>query len=197
MEFTCEQIGMDQAELQERVVQGLVEKILGENRNNDCDEDGEYYPRGRVMKEVNALIEAAIKTSVEKIGDEHVYPMADKLITDHIFQKTTTWGEKKGEPLTFVEYLVKRAEEYLAEDVDEKGHSHRELQSNAYSQRDWKSVGSRLVTMVDKTLTEKMRESMNAAAEDINITLAECLADTAKTKLREIAKVIKVEVKTK
>jgi hypothetical protein len=197
MEFTCEQIGMDQAELQERVVQGLVEKILGENRHNDTDEDGEYYPRGEVMKEVNALVEAAIKTSVEKIGEEHVYPMADRLITEHIFQKTTTWGEKKGEPLTFVEYLVKRAEEYLVEDVNEKGTSYRETQGHMHSQRDWKSAGPRLVMLVDQTLTKKMRESMNAAAEKINVTLAECLAETAKKELQRIARMLKVEVREK
>jgi hypothetical protein len=147
------------------------------------------------MKEANALIEAAIKTSVEKIGKEHIYPMADKLITEHIFQKTTTWGEKKGEPLTFVEYLVKRAEEYLSEDVNEKGLAYRD--SAGYNQRDWKSAGPRLVTLVDQTLTKKMRESMNAAAEKINVTLAERLAETAKKELQRIARMLEVEVKEK
>ena len=197
MEFTCEQIGMDQAELQERVVQGLVDRILGVNKDRGAsyDEDGDFCPHGTVMKEAQELVKAAIQEAVERIGEEHIFPMAEKLITDHVFQETTSWGEKRGEPRSFVEYLEERANEYFVEQVDAKGRAHKGLDN--YAQRDWKAAGSRVAVMIDQCLASQMKGAFDDAIKNVNMTLAEGLADTARITLAKIAKAVKISVKTK
>ena len=184
MEFTCEQIGMDQEELQERVVDGLVEKIIG-GRDND-------FPHGEVMTEVNERITNAITARVEAVANEFVLPRIEALIEGFCLQRTNKWGEKIGEQMTFTEYLVNRAENYLIEDVNYEGKTKGE--SGGYS---WSKSQSRVAHMIDKHLHYEIERAMKAAVNEANESIAEGLEKACVIKLGEIAEKLQVSVKTK
>jgi len=188
VEFTCEAIGMEQDELQERVVQGLVERILG-----DDHDDPEGHVHREAFKEAMKQVEAAVDAKVKQMAEEHIYPMAEKLITDHVFQKTNQWGEKKDEPKTFVEYLVDRADKFFTEKVDRQGKTRSEVRYG----NDWRESGARIVVMIDNHLESAISVAMKRALENANNSIAEGIAETARTKLYEMAKTLKVEVKAK
>lgn len=190
VEFTCEAIGMEQDELQERVVQGLVTRILGTESE---DEYGETI-RPKVMKEVNDIITNTVHRCIENIANEHVYPMAEKLVTEHVFQPTTNWGEKKGEPRSFIEYLDEKAVAYFRESVDAGGRAQEEI--HVHSRRDWKAVGNRINFMVDKSLAKQIKEALDDAIGNLHLSLADALAETARDTLAKVAAASKVEVRT-
>lgn len=184
MEFTCENIGLTQEELQERVIAGLVTKILGER-------DG-GFPESEVMKETNQLIEEAVNAKVKAVSDEFVLPRVGALIEGFCLQKTNEWGEKIGKAMTFTEYLIQRAEFYLTEKVDYDGKP-----KGARDNYSWKGSQTRVSHMIDKHLHYEISRAMTEAVGHANETLAEGIQDTVKIKLGEIASKLKVEVKTK
>jgi hypothetical protein len=175
---------MDQAELQERVIAGLVTKILGER-----DDD---FPHGEVMKEVNERIEEAVNAKVKAVADEFVLPRIEVLIEGFCLQKTNEWGEKVGEEMTFTEYLIKRAEFYLTEKVDYDGKP-----KGARDSYSWKASGTRVAHMIDKHLHYEISRAMKEAVGAANETLAEGLEAACRIKLGEISSRLQVEVKTK
>ena len=184
VEFTCEQIGLDQDELQERVVQGLVDKILGER-----DDD---FPRSEVLIEMDQRIEDAVNTKVKTVADEFVLPRIEALIEGFCLQRTNEWGEAKGEEMTFTEYLIRRAENYLTEKVDYDGKP-----KGARDSYSWKGHQTRISHMIDKHLHYEISRAMTAAVGEANKSIADGIEATCKIKLGEIASKLKVEVKTK
>jgi hypothetical protein len=184
MEFTCEQIGMDQEELQERVVAGLVEKILLEN--------DDQFVQGQVMTEVGKRVLAAIDEKVVVVCDEFVLPRIEALVDDLCLQKTNRWGEKVGEKMTFTEYLIQRAEQYLTIDVNTDGESKGESRSSY-----WSKSQTRISHMIDKHLHYEISRAMKAAVDEANKSITEGLEEACKIKLAEIGESLKVEVKTK
>ncbi len=184
VEFTCEQIGMDQAELQERVVSGLVNKVLGER-----DED---FPYNEVMKEANNLITEAVNAKVKAVADEFVLPRIEALIEGFCLQKTNQWGEKIREEMTFTEYLVKRAEDYLTEKVDYDGRT--KAERGGFT---WNPHQTRIANMIDGHLHYEISRAMKTAVDGAMESITEGLADTCKIKLAEIGKKLEVKVMTK
>lgn len=190
MEFTCENIGLTQEELQERVVRGLVERILGEDHG-----DPESHVHRAAYKAAMEHVKTSVNDAVNAVAEKHVYPMAEKLITDHIFQETNQWGEAKGEARTFIEYLEERASGYFAEQINIKGKAHREC--SQYDQRDWKPAGSRIAVMIDECLTSQIKEALDAAVENVHMTLAEGLTETTRRVLKKVAAATEVATKVR
>jgi hypothetical protein len=187
MEFTCEQIGLTQEELQERVIEGLVSRILGGAR----DEDG--YVEAEALREAHKIIKETIEAEVQRIGQEELVPIVKDLVTSHTLQHTNQWGEAKGEALTFTEYLVQRANHYLKEEVNHDGKSKSEVRGSSW----YGAKTTRIAHMIDKYLNYEISRAMVAAVESANVSIADGLADATKIALRQIADNLNVEVKTK
>lgn len=178
MEFTCEQIGLTPDELQERVVAGLVDKILGfDGHSRERDPD---YVHSTVMSEANARVLEAINAKVDEISAEFILPRVEAMITGHCLQETNKWGDKVGKPLTFTEYLVHRAESYLTETVNYEG------KTKAQDNYNWKSSSTRVVHLIDKHLHYEISRAMEKALATANSKIVEGIEEAVKIKLAEL-----------
>jgi hypothetical protein len=92
--------------------------------------------------------------------------------------------------MTFIEYLVARAEAYLREDVNFDGKS-----KDEHSGYSWSKSQTRIVWLVNKHLQYSIESAMKDAVKTINDAVTEGLEKTVKVKLEEIAKGLKVNLK--
>lgn len=180
-----DELGFTQEELQERVVKQICDRILHEQE--EMDHDGHsWFTEGEFEERVHTLIKERIDEQVEAIANVSVLPKIDEYIRVFTLQETTTWGEKVGKELTFVEYLVKRAEAYMAEDVDYKGKT---KPNDAYS---WSKEGTRITYAIDKHLHHSIETAMKTIMEGANEALVDGIKKTVELKLKEIVSKIKV-----
>lgn len=183
-------LGFTQAELQERVVDRLCEELLDQKA---FDEDGrEVYRTSRYKAEVEKRVVKAIDAAVTKVCDGLIAPRIEDLVNSVTLQKTNEYGEKKGEPVTFIEYLVKRAETYMTEQVDYNGND--KATSRDYN---WTGRTTRVAHMVNSHLQFHIETAMKKALADANSAIAKGLEDAVKIKIAEIQAGLKVAVTTK
>jgi hypothetical protein len=189
MEFTCEQIGLTPDELQERVVAGLVDRILRfDGHALERDED---YVHSTVMSEANARVIDAINAKVDEVAAATILPRVDEMIAGHCLQETNKWGDKVGKPLTFTEYLVHRAESYLTETVNHDGKTREQDNYN------WKGSSTRVVHLIDKHLQYSISTAMQKALATANSKIIEGIEKAVKIKLSELEVTLKTTVGTK
>src|SRR5665648_119368 len=116
--ISIEELGITKEDLTERV----IDKIAGDF----LDDDGYSTLIERsINKRVQEAIDSAVKTVGEKVIDPNVAAMVEELT----LQKTNDYGEKRGEPVTFIEYLTEMAQKYMVEKVDYQGRTRDELGS--------------------------------------------------------------------
>ncbi len=177
MEFSCEQIGLTEDELQARIVDGLIERLLSEDRRCFFDE--------RLRKEVSSRLDA----EVERIGNEEVAPKLHDMIDNFCLQKTNQWGEPKGEKKTFTEYIVERADEYFSEPVDHNG----KPKGDSYS---WRAKGTRMEYAIDKHLQYTLESAIKEILRHGQKSLSDSLIEAVKIHVGEAMKTLKVKVQT-
>lgn len=187
--MTLEELGFTKEELQERVVDRLCTQVL---HGVTWDEDGnEIETNSQFSRKLNERVAKHIDDTIAKIAEKHVLPNVAEFIENLCLQETTKWGEKKGEPVTFIEYLVQRADAYMREDVDHNGKTQKE---DSYS---WRTHSTRIAYMVDKHLQYSIESAMKQALETANASIAGGLEKAVKTSLNEVISGLKVTVKAK
>jgi hypothetical protein len=190
--FDLETLGFTKDELSERVVERICEQLLTTTYYDEDDEDGEPCTReSQVSRSLKELVKTRLDAKVAEIAEKHVLPKIDAMVEDLSLQETNKWGEKKGSPVTFIEYLVERAERYLTEEVNYDGKSRKEADSYSF-----RAYGTRVSQLVHKQLDFEIKIAMEQAVKTVNHNLKEGLAKTVQIKLEEIAKALKVEIKT-
>lgn len=185
--FTLEQLGLEPEDLQQRLVVTIASSLMERTAH---DEDGvisRTVPT-RFANELRDKLHTAIDEQVAAIAEEHIIPRVGELIENATLQGTTEWGEKTGEPLTFTQYLVQRAEAYLTEPVDYDGKS---VERSRYS---GSKQQTRVTYLVDKHLHNAIGSAMKDAVKNANQVLGDALAETAKIKLSEIAEQLQVKI---
>lgn len=185
---TFELLGITQEEIQQKVVDAAVERLM---TTVYTDEEGDEYPRrSDWTKRVEDAVLEAIDARVDAIAMEHVEPAIGELIDDCVLQRTNEWGDKKGEPLTFTEYLVQRADGWLQAKVDFNG------QSKGQGSYGWRPNGTRVEYLIDKHLQYHIKGAMEKALAKANESIAGGIQEAIKVKLAEILNGINVSVKT-
>jgi len=184
-------LGFTEEELQQRVVDQICDRLLSSKRFNYDDEE-EYVGESDFHKKLIALVKTRIDEAVEAMGEKHVLPNVSRYVEEICLQETTTWGEKKGEPMSFVEYLVQRADHYLREEVDHSGKTKKE--NSGYG---WSKSGTRVASLIHKHLDFNIQKAMKEAVANVNHSLSAGLEETVKIKLAEISNGLKVTVKTR
>lgn len=186
--FSLESLGFTKAELQQRVIDQIVEQIMHEPEE---DEDGgTFLRRSEFRVLLDKQIKAHIDATVSRLAEQHVLPNVSQYIENLCLVETNTWGEKVKEPVTFIEYLVKRAEAYLTEKVSFEGKAKSE--ANGYS---WSGTQSRVTYLINRHLHYSIETAMKDAVAKANAVLVSGLQETAKIKLAEIAQKLTVTVK--
>lgn len=182
-----EMIGVDTTEqLREMVVDRLARELVGHVGGDDV---GALFEE--VSYKADQLVAAAIDAKVEHLGAEHVTPKVNALVENIILQKTNSWGEPQGEPQTFVEYLVARADHYMREEVDYRGRSREECKRNHDT---FRKDDIRLIAQINSLLSTRIEKAMQTILADANKTLEGALKTAVELKLKEVVDQIQVNI---
>lgn len=170
-------VGLTEDEIQERVIDKIVERVLAGEE--------EDYGFSRMVKE---RVQKRIDDAVKDAGDKYVQPKVGELIESVTLQQTNKWGEKTGTPVTFVEYIVQRAEGYMTETVDSHG------KSKAESDYSWSGTQTRMTQMINQHLHYHIETAMKAILQNANSVLVKGIEGAVKAKLEEMVAKMKVGV---
>lgn len=186
MQFDLKSIGLTQEELQCRVVDAITDQILTSRFE---DEEGRETERQSKFKEdLKKQAKDAIDAKVREIGERFVAPKISELIETITLQETNKWGEKTGgDPVTFIEYLVKRAEEYIKEPVNSSGKSKSEGDYN------WSKHTTRITHLVSSHLQFSIQAAMEKALKDANSSFVGGLEAAVKMALQQAQVNLKVK----
>lgn len=188
---TLEALGITPAELIDRIVAKATEELL---TNEAYDEDGD--PAGRratdIARRVEKNIQAHVDAKIQALADQHVLPNVSAYIEGLTLQETNRWGERTGQKLTFIEYLVQRADAYMREEVNYEGRS--KAESSGCS---WNKSGTRVAFMVNKHLHYSIETAMKQALTHANSTISKGLEEAVKIALANATAGLKVSVENK
>jgi hypothetical protein len=186
---TLESLGFTKEDLQERLIERLAEQILA---GKSFDEDGEeYYDDSQFKKQLEEHLRKHVTTTIEAIGEKHVLPNVTSYIENLVLQTTNKWGEKTGSPVTFIEYLVQRAEAYIQEEVNHDGKS---KEQDSYN---FRKYGTRIAYMIEKHLHYHINSAMEQALKTANSAIAGGIEKAVKIQLEKILEGIKVGIQVK
>jgi hypothetical protein len=181
--------GMSKEELATRVVEHVAAKLLVRTA---YDEEGD--PCGTRSTQFERALQTRIKehldAEVGRQAEKHVLPKVTDMVEGLVLQETNRWGEKTGEPVTFIEYLTQRAERYLTEKVNHNGKTREE---DSYS---WRENTSRISYLVNNHLQYSIKIAMERAVEEANKGIVGGLEKAVKISLQQVIDKLKVTVNT-
>lgn len=179
-------LGLTEETLADRVVDKIAGTLL-ESLQYD-EEGGEWHGDSKFAQRLSTQVANRLNKIVDDLAEKHVIPRAAEMIESLVLQKTNQWGEKLGEPVTFVEYLTQRAEHWMREEVSFDG------KTKGQDSFSWKKFGTRVEYMIDKHLQYSIDRAMREAVGVANQTIVGGLKDAVNIKLGEIAIQLKTEV---
>lgn len=182
------ELGITEEELQRRIVDRMCDKLL---TTSHFDEDmDEFVGASEFKRALDKEIKSRIEAAAKRVCDQTIGKQLDELVDGLILQKTNEWGEKKGEPVTLVEYLIGYATEYLNEKVNFEGKT-----KKADSYGSWTPVGNRLAAAIDRHLHYAAETAVKELLASANKTIAGGIEATVRTQLKELSKKFAIEVK--
>lgn len=188
MALDLAELGISREDLLERVIDRIVDNVLVTREDSNAVEEFSTDLYNGVMKELKARIDKA----VVDLGDRLITPNVQAMIEATVLQETNQWGEKKGQRLTFTEYLVWRAKEYFNEKVDFHGKSKEETSYGSFQ-----GCQTRMTAMIHGHLHFRVEEAMKEVLKDANKIIVGGIVEACKTQLKQISDSLKVNVETK
>jgi hypothetical protein len=183
-------LGISRDDIIEKVIERCVDSIMSADYYDDETGD-QYRAKSDVEKQITKLCRQRVDEKVKEIADAHVLPFVSERIENLTLQATNQWGEKTGAPVTFIEYLVKRADNYLTEKVDYNGKS-KDENGSSYG---WSGTQTRITHMIHQHLHYSIQSAMKDAVQHVNAALSKGLQETVKTKIDEIVSSLKIQMK--
>lgn len=183
-------LGFTQEELQESVIGKIVDRLM--EGKLVVDDGEEFWSESPFSRHLNKRIKDHIDATVDALAEKHVLPNVTAMVENVTLQKTNQWGEAKDERITFIEYLIQRAEVYLTEKVNFEGKSKKEDRYGSFT-----GTQTRITHMVERHLHYSIERAMKQAMEAANSVIVGGIEETVKLKLAEVSDKLKVELKTK
>lgn len=186
---TLKALGISPEELGNRIVDQCVASLLSSSGfNPDTEEEVSY--ESRFKREIEARIQKAVDAKIAALAEAHLIPRVGEMIESANMRKTNTFGEPKGPPMTFKEYIASRAEAYMSENVDYNGKS-REEAGDGYS---WRAVGPRLTMLMRGYIRDTLEMHAKDAVTDVNKVIAANIEKAAREAIATAAASLKVTV---
>lgn len=188
-------LGITEEALVEKIVNTTVERLLetvGYDVEGDAITEGTALTRrmDKAVTDLNGLVQKMLDAKVEELGNLHVKPLIESRLESLVLQRTNSWGEKVGKPVTFIEYLIQRADAYMTAEVDHNGKAQGE--GDSYG---WRKHSTRVAYLMDKHLQYAIERAMKDALANANSSITKGIADAVKIALAEVQAKLKVEVK--
>lgn len=189
MNIDLKALGINEEEIQDRVVNQICKQIMSVS---DFDEDGiEYFEQSKFGKKLAKFVQKHVDDTVSALAEKYVLPNVGNYVESLSLQETNKWGEKTGKPVTFIEYLIARAEKYLTEPVSFDGKT---KDQDSYN---WKGTQTRISYLVNSHLQYSIETAMKEAIKNANAVIVKGLEETVKIKLQEVSNSLKVAVTPK
>ena len=190
--FDLKSIGITEEELQQRVVDTITNRMLSSTAF-DYDESRSFSTASPIFRKIQDSIKSAIDSKFDLLFDSQIRPLVDTEIDSLVIQKTNEWGEKKGEPVTFLEYLIEQAEKYINEPVDSRGRTRSQC---AASHDSFNSVrgSTRLANAVDQKIALHLEQCVTAVMRDATDKVGAAMQDVLKNALDTAKEKIKVKI---
>ena len=186
---TLEALGVSAEDLAERIIDQAVHALLySTGFNPDTEEEVTY--ENKFKKAIEAKIQQTVDTKIAAVAAEHILPKVGDLIEQANMRQTSKYGEQKGEPMTFKEYIAYRADAYMTEDVNLQGQSKNEC-SDSYN---WRSQGPRMTVLMRNYVKDSMESAAKAAVTDINKVIAKNIEKAAKDAIASTVANLKVAI---
>lgn len=179
-------LGITTEDLTARIVDRCVEELLNSS-GYDPENDVETRYESRFKREIEKRMQEAVDAKISALAAEHLIPKVGELIEKTNMRKTNSYGEPKGDPMTFIEYIASRADAYMSEDVDYHGKTRAE--GDSYS---WRSCGPRLTVLMRSYIQDTLEKHATAAVSDVNKVIAENIKKAAMQAITNAAAAIKV-----
>ena len=192
MELTCEQLGITPDDIADRVAKKIAETMLVSYSDEYDDETGETVQTdlpSKFQTLVRARVEAKVSAAVDAISERVVGGMVEERLTALTFPQTNGYGERKGEPLTLLEFIARRADTYLSEQVDSEGRAGRDCYGSARNPR--------VVWMLEKWLASRIKDDMERALKNANAKIVGGIEEVVKANLADIANRLSAQVVVK
>lgn len=181
---TLELLGITQEEFCDKAVQAVVTRLF----------EDEKYVSNVFDSEIDKRVRQAIDDKVTAVAEKYVAPVISERIDNAVIQKTNTYGEPVDKKFTFTEYILKRAEDWMAERVNYDGKPKPKTQD---SYGNWKASGTRIEYMVDKHLQYHIETALKQALTQANNAISEGIVEGVKIKLKELLEGLKVKAEVK
>jgi len=189
--LTLKDLGFTKEQLQERLIEKMASDLFS---GMGADEDGgEYTVKSSFRRKMDKRLVEIIDEKIDALAQKYLLPNVSDYLEDLCLEETNKWGESTGKKLTFVEYLVERANAYMREEVDYEGKTKSQCGSFSSS---WQATGTRVAHMIHKYLHYSIEQAMTGALADANNSIVGGLEDAVKIQLEEVRKKLKVSVKT-
>jgi hypothetical protein len=186
--ISFEALGLTKEDLQERVIERIVEKSLLTLSFADPESDDTVQVPSVLSKQIDKRIKEHIEATINALAEKHILPNVSQYIENLTLQKTTEWGEKVGKPMTFLEYMIQRAEAHIQEPVDRSGQTKEQAGYN------WSKSTTRIAFLVNSHLQYNIETAMKQALTTANAAIVGGIEQAVKIKLDEVAKSMKVNV---
>ena len=186
-------LGLTKEDLAERVIERISDHLLGTGgRHLTEDGDSEYFTGDEFRQKLDRRIVARADEVIDALAQKHLLPNVTAYVENLTLAETNKWGEKQKKPVTFIEYLVARAEAYLTEKVNYDGKSQRD--GDSYN---WRGEQTRITHLVEKHLHYSIKTAMEDALKTANAAIVGGIEQAVKMKLAEVQAGLQVSVKTK
>jgi len=185
-------LGLTPEILRDAVIERAAKMLID---RNDADFDEDYGWANSIQAKVDKMIADRIQTASQEAVDaaiaKHASPFIEGEIEKVVFLRTNEWGERKGAPKTFREFLIDRVEQYIVEPVNYDG------KTKAQDGYNFRQSSTRIAYMVDKHLHYEVEKAMKAAFTDLNSKVSEGLLGAVRLSLKAALDSLKVSVSTK
>jgi hypothetical protein len=159
----------------EQILALLVDKVA--SRFYDRDEwDDEYAWHQRI----DTAVQEHIVAKIEEEFSDTIAPRVNKRIDEMVVQRTSIWGEVKGEKQTLREFIVSRIDGWMSDKVDHKGEPYSGYNSQSAKTRMWYLVDKHIGAMVQLEIERAMTSATKGIAEVLEGAVKEHLQAAAK-----------------
>ncbi len=163
-------VTVDKKAIEEKIVNIVAENVIES-----------FEERSSILHD---RIIGIVENTVVEHCDKVVQSVIEKGVAEWIIQQTNKYGEKKGGPVTFTEYIVGVASAYLNEKVDYQG---KRSERDPFS----KKAQSRLTYLLSEHLQYKIQTAMKDAVKIVMAEIAPALATTCELKVKEATEQIR------